>query len=797
MRTPKSERISPYRWIQKNKDISTKMSTDTGLPSESTASESTALLISSSLAFVETTADDKEVRLLVYALFTVRHAHHQHPNTIPSLCPETRGTRHRHPIVNDINEFRHWWKTSRLLVRLVGSYEWCNDTINWTMMGIYNVSKHKQAHRALKHEKAMGRGGPNRDFLSNVHPFTRTLRLSIAICRGLEARVDNRLAEVGLAEAMAFIGNRCFRYWARHWTDHSTSYIMLPLSAKFIAPYLDQKSRPVIVTMGLLRAILPFTMSFFGSALGRKLTLYTFSAFHYRWKPIQGTFHFHEKSGVYQDVDPDPKLFELACQIALAIGHGDDAWQVRSNLFDIGFDTIFGAGSGGYSVYRKSSNGVTLLYVTPYGPSVLNEMPRYIILERRPTADSKANSLLSAAVPAKAVLTGFSFSGAFFTSQEWAALQNRFEEEMNCYRNACGLMGSILSHIDSTTIAHNELVFPPTDLLSLKTFIQTGKIRKKQRKDDMKWKIIQREVQKMAKTVQQHQLKGTAPKGVVLYMEGLDCSGKSSTGGLVQEALERSGYEVDMQQYNRPPTEEQKKMAWMSRFARPSVEDQDHYKATVGDRGPAGDFVYGNLNQLPVEEKLQRYAEFRAFDRDCQVKDILFFKLLFVTDKDTIAGTLGKRLAHNKIAQDLRTWLDSNSPQGHSAHEGLAAIEAHVDPTDFIAFNRYSENLENFCDFARNTDHNGYDSPWFVVCTSNRHAVRLALMKAFSKQIKKFSKQQMEEGSDAEAPPVAKGIVEAREHGISYQAVFQTFLLICLAYAYAHQTWHIGDVGFT
>ena len=49
-----------------------------------------------------------------------------------------------------------------------------------------------------------------------------------------------------------------------------------------------------------------------------------------------------------------------------------------------------------------------------------------------------------------------------------------------------------------------------------------------------------------------------APKGVILYFEGLDCSGKSSTGGLVQAALEQAGYQVGMRQYNRPPTAEQR-----------------------------------------------------------------------------------------------------------------------------------------------------------------------------------------------------------------------------------------------
>jgi hypothetical protein len=58
---------------------------------------------------------------------------------------------------------------------------------------------------------------------------------------------------------------------------------------------------------------------------------------------------------------------------------------------------------------------------------------------------------------------------------------------------------------------------------------------------------------------------------------------------------------------------------------------------------------------------------------------VLFLKLLFVADKDSIALTLGKRLAHKTIAQtDLKTWLDANSIE-HD-REGLAEIEDHIDP---------------------------------------------------------------------------------------------------------------------
>mmetsp|Transcript_31963 Transcript_31963/g.41129 ORF Transcript_31963/g.41129 Transcript_31963/m.41129 type:complete len:93 (-) Transcript_31963:761-1039(-) len=43
-------------------------------------------------------------------------------------------------------------------------------------------------------------------------------------------------------------------------------------------------------------------------------------------------------------------------------------------------------------------------------------------------------------------------------------------------------------------------------------------------------------------------------------------------------------------------------------------EDTEHI-GLVWDRGTAGDFVYGNLNELSPAEKKQRYEEFIAFDK--------------------------------------------------------------------------------------------------------------------------------------------------------------------------------------
>lgn len=545
---------------------------------------------------------DEQVAAIIDRLFSTPHYGHQHPKTIPELAPERRGKRHRNPTLWSINQFRHFWKGSRLLVRLSGSYGWCQNIVTWSLMAVLDVTKKKGAKRALKQMKRIGRGGENRIFLMNVHPFTRTLRIFIACARAWEARVDNRFYEVGIAEGMAFMGNRCFRYYARHITDWTSKFIAFPISGRFIAPYIEQQSRPVIVVMGLIRAILPFMSSYFGSAFGRKMTFAAYRAANYRWKPVQSIFRFHEDRGVYQDIEGDEELLEIARDISVSLGHDSNPVNNRAALQSLGFE-IVAAGSGGISSYRKQCEDVRkciTLFITPYGPSILDEMPRYIILSRRFQAFSALNmwnqsdaAIFDADMPPEAEIQGFTYSGAYFTSQEWAALKNRYIDELASYNNACKIMGTPRSHIDSTKLQHNEIAYPPTDLITLKAFIKTGHTSKKRRKEKKRWKQVQGSVQQLVDSLEKSKAKGSAPNGVILYFDGLDCSGKSSTGGLICDALEKSGYTVNMVQYNRPPTEEQKRKPWMDRFMTPDTAAEANrgaYAALVWDRGPAGDF---------------------------------------------------------------------------------------------------------------------------------------------------------------------------------------------------------------
>lgn len=68
--------------------------------------------------------EDLEIRDLLTRLFEKEHwwSYYNSKSRVgsttkshPPYAPERRGRRHRDPRVYWLNEFRHWWKTSRLL----------------------------------------------------------------------------------------------------------------------------------------------------------------------------------------------------------------------------------------------------------------------------------------------------------------------------------------------------------------------------------------------------------------------------------------------------------------------------------------------------------------------------------------------------------------------------------------------------------------------------------------------------------------------------------------------------------
>jgi len=610
----------------------------------------------------------------------------------------------------------------------------------------------------------------------------------------------------------AFIGNRVSRMLARTFVDLIVLFLVMPATSyifqhKWLPP---DAWHPItlFVLLGVLRACAPYAASFQGSRVGRVLTRAFFNSSKHRWRPIQHVDELNllsddcmEKDEISQTAD----LARLAKLVAKALGKaqeiGKDGMEgTREALKSEGFLQI-GAGSGGYAVYEcqrrvfsrettaEGESMTILLHVTPYGPSILDVMPRYIVLEFEDSVDRRNNwseFISKKIVEGPPVVEGYSYNGAFFSPHHFAEMKQMYDKQLLAYDSACKTMCK-----PRTGRSPN----PPADLLSLKAFLAEGKLGRTRRKNAREGRQLQAGVSKVARELKTMMSlsKGPdacrAPRGVILYFEGLDCAGKSSTGGLVEQALQQAGYHVEMRQYNRPPTAEQKLRPWMDRFEVPqtssvalavvdgSGEEEDaaatmnqlqkcvdhNHSALTWDRGPAGDFVYNpEYRAMGQDERREKYREFLAFDRWCFENRILFLKLLFVTNRDSIASTLGKRLAQKKMARDLHTWLKASrggeSDYGGIGFEGLDEIELHIDPTDFIAFNAYQTNLRIFTNFALNTDNP--ENPWVVVNTTDRYNARKQLLHAFRVKLERFK-------SKKGCCPSSGGVVQEDTPGIS------------------------------
>jgi hypothetical protein len=168
---------------------------------------------------------------------------------------------------------------------------------------------------------------------------------------------------------------------------------------------------------------------------------------------------------------------------------------------------------------------------------------------------------------------GYAYQGALFSPHHFAEMKESYDNQLLAYDGACKAMAK-----------KHQKAGPPTDLPTLKLFLNDGKLSRSRKKNDREFRVLQKDVAdvtKKLKSMMAAKEECTAPHGVILYFEGLDCSGKSSTGGLVQQALDDARFNVEMRQYNRPPTEEQKRQPWMERFELPNT-------SPVTDGGESG-----------------------------------------------------------------------------------------------------------------------------------------------------------------------------------------------------------------
>lgn len=533
------------------------------------------------------------------------------------------------------------------------------------------------------------------------------------------------------------------------------------------------------ITMGAIRSVAPYALSFQGSRLGRVLTRQFFLNAHHRWLPIQRVQHFNAESG--REQEDTLLLSDLAKKVAMALAKVQDArldkgGMKRQNetIAEQGFRLV-GFGTGGYAVYKTyvtvqvSSEASAdenfqpvLVHVTPYGPSMLGVLPHYIVLEMGNSHDRRAawfETIASRRWAGPSVMEGFTYRGGFFSPHHFAEMKQAYGDVRKNYDRACAAISD-----PSTGPKHS----PPVDAASIKKFLNTGEVDRIRNRNKIHDEYLHEQVAMIAKKLQSMMKSKNgclAPQGVILYLEGLSCSRKSSTGDLILQALNDAGFQVEQRVYKTPPTEEQICQGWMNRFETPDTSslpidrveggemdgenknktkgeectgDHQHI-AVVWNGGPAGDFVYGALGEAPESEKCDHYREFMAFDNECFKKNILFIKILFVTNRDSISSLIGIRLGVQNVTQDLHKWLTASYgvERANSIINGLKLRDMSNDTTDFEAYNAYQSTLSKFGSFALNTDSNC--NPWLVVDTADHFLASYQLLKVFAAQIDAYA----------------------------------------------------------
>lgn len=228
---------------------------------------------------------------------------------------------------------------------------------------ILDPTRTKTTIKLGKYIKHLGQGGTVKLFLNTVQPFTRTVRLLTGSWRWFEASPTRRM-EVGIEEAMAFVGNRVSRIVARSGMDTVARSIVLPIQQYLLVnDLLGDSYHPIAlcVCLGLLRAILPYIASFTGSYTGRTLTRQFFTSSQKRWLPTQRIMELNLTSDDCREKDEIDQTADLCIIVrgaARELGKvqtmldGTTVIKQYATLSMEGFQQV-GAGCGGYAVYQK------------------------------------------------------------------------------------------------------------------------------------------------------------------------------------------------------------------------------------------------------------------------------------------------------------------------------------------------------------------------------------------------------------------------------------------------------------
>ncbi len=267
----------------------------------------------------------------------------------------------------------------------------------------------------------------------------------------------------------------------------------------------------------------------------------------------------------------------------------------------------------------------------------------------------------------------------------------------------------------------------PRTFDQLKAFIDGAKSVKAQAAEAAEDAQVTARLDALAARLGVLRAEGRAPARVVVYTDGPDGAGKSSTGAILMQALAKAGYDTDVAIF-KAPTAAERAQHWLQRFRDKGVPPQAG-DARFWDRGPAGDAVYGKKS--PAEAK-EMAAELRALEAQLADQGVLLFKAHIFAAPERSAETFGKRLARRAAADELELHLAAKGPLDDATHAALDNIRSRIDDDDFAALASFPDVQARFLRFSKLANYT-------VVDATDRHAARLALVDALSSAVEAYA----------------------------------------------------------
>ena len=272
----------------------------------------------------------------------------------------------------------------------------------------------------------------------------------------------------------------------------------------------------------------------------------------------------------------------------------------------------------------------------------------------------------------------------------------------------------------------------PKDFEALKDFLETGlspREAKEEERTDAEQKAARKEITKLLREMRK---KGTAPERILVYLEGADGVGKSSTSRHILKAIAKAGFEVSVFAH-RAPTPEEAARGEFWRFEQHLPEQPGH--ASVFDRGPLGNPTYAEYDEAQMRtfaEGLQRFEQGLADD------GLFVFKLFIRADQSAQAATQGKRLGRLWAADQIRSLLREAGALDEEAERGLQEVNDKFDVGDLEDLEQYPGRQARFDrSLAIPTAF-----PWVDVDTTHRHAARMAALGGFAEALRDYASRE-------------------------------------------------------